>query len=173
MKENHFLDDGAYSAVQVIIEMVRQALAGRSKDIGAAILADLPEPLESREYRLKVIFEMCLGKMRRLQRMCSAMQQCLSRESQHNSGRPVLCRAQLASALLLCITLASASDALVHDLRACTDVLVTWSGVRQRRCLCRHGEDTAVLQGLAGRWGWRSQRLDSGGRKSRGLARGS
>lgn len=54
MKENLYLDDGAYSAVQVIIEMVRQALDGRSRDIGAAILADLTEPLESQEYRLKV-----------------------------------------------------------------------------------------------------------------------
>ena len=54
MRENHYLDDGAYSAVQTIIEMVRQALGGRSKDIGAAILADLTEPTESREYRLKV-----------------------------------------------------------------------------------------------------------------------
>lgn len=54
MKENLYLDDGAYSAVQVIIEMVRQALEGRSKDIGTAILANLPEPLESQEYRLKV-----------------------------------------------------------------------------------------------------------------------
>ena len=54
MRENHYLDDGAYSAVQTIIEMVRQTLSGRSKDIGAAILADLTEPVESREYRLKV-----------------------------------------------------------------------------------------------------------------------
>ncbi len=56
MRENHYLDDGAYSAVQTIIEMVRQALSGRSKDIGAAILADLTEPVESKEYRLKVRF---------------------------------------------------------------------------------------------------------------------
>ena len=54
MRENHYLDDGAYSAVQTIIEMVRQALSGRSNDIGAAILADLTEPVESKEYRLKV-----------------------------------------------------------------------------------------------------------------------
>ena len=54
MRENHYLDDGAYSAVQTIIEMVRQALSGRSNDIGAAILADLTEPTESKEYRLKV-----------------------------------------------------------------------------------------------------------------------
>ena len=53
MRENHYLDDGAYSAVQTIIEMVRQSLSGRSNDIGA-ILADLTEPTESKEYRMKV-----------------------------------------------------------------------------------------------------------------------
>lgn len=61
MKENLYLDDGAHSAVQVIIEMVRQALEGRSRDIGAAILADLPEPLESQEYRLKVWYTFTFG----------------------------------------------------------------------------------------------------------------
>lgn len=58
MRENHYLDDGAYSAVQTIIEMVRQALGGQSKDIGAAILADFPEAVESKEYRLKVCVPM-------------------------------------------------------------------------------------------------------------------
>ena len=33
MKENYYLDDGAYSAVRCVIEMVRQAKAGGSRDV--------------------------------------------------------------------------------------------------------------------------------------------
>jgi len=54
MRQNHYLDDGAYSAVRCVIEMVRQAKEGKGRDLSSAILADLKEPLESLEYRLKV-----------------------------------------------------------------------------------------------------------------------
>lgn len=57
MKQNWYLDDGAYSAVRCVIEMVRQAGEGKGRDISSAILADLKEPLESREFRLKVTGE--------------------------------------------------------------------------------------------------------------------
>jgi len=52
MAENYFLDDGAYSAVKTVIEMVRRKLDGRGTL--SEMLALLPEPLESREFRLKI-----------------------------------------------------------------------------------------------------------------------
>ena len=53
MQENYYLDDGAYSAVRCVIELVRTAKEGGGRDI-TALLADLKEATESREYRLKV-----------------------------------------------------------------------------------------------------------------------
>ena len=53
MKENHFLDDGAYSAVQIIIETVRRRLAGEG-DIAIELLKQLKEPKDASEFRLKI-----------------------------------------------------------------------------------------------------------------------
>lgn len=53
MQQNYYLDDGAYSAVRCVIELVRTAKEGGGRDI-TALLADLKEATESREYRLKV-----------------------------------------------------------------------------------------------------------------------
>ena len=53
MKENHFLDDGAYSAVQIIIETMRRRLAGEG-DIAAELLKDLKEAKDASEFRLKI-----------------------------------------------------------------------------------------------------------------------
>eukprot|EP00891_Asterochloris_glomerata_P008353 jgi/Astpho2/8353/Aster-01419 len=53
VKENYFLDDGAYSAVQIIIEVVRRKLAGEA-DIMEQLLKELKEPVESQEFRLKI-----------------------------------------------------------------------------------------------------------------------
>ena len=53
MKENHFLDDGAYSAVQIIIETVRRRLAGEG-DISIELLKQLKEPKDASEFRLKI-----------------------------------------------------------------------------------------------------------------------
>ena len=53
VKENYFLDDGAYSAVQIIIEVVRRKLAGEA-DIMEQLLTELREPVESQEFRLKI-----------------------------------------------------------------------------------------------------------------------
>ncbi len=53
MRQNHYLDDGAYSAVRCVVEMVRQAAEGKGRDLNSAILESLKEPLESQEYRLK------------------------------------------------------------------------------------------------------------------------
>lgn len=53
MKENHFLDDGAYSAVQIIIETVRRRLAGEG-DIAIELLKQLKEAKDASEFRLKI-----------------------------------------------------------------------------------------------------------------------
>ena len=53
MKENHFLDDGAYSAVQIIIETVRRRLAGEG-DIAVELLKGLKEPKDASEFRMKI-----------------------------------------------------------------------------------------------------------------------
>ncbi|CAM9099175.1 unnamed protein product [Ectocarpus sp. 6 AP-2014] len=49
-KENHMLDDGAYLALKVLVEMARQ---GKGVDLSGSI-KDLAEPLESTEFRLRV-----------------------------------------------------------------------------------------------------------------------
>lgn len=52
LKENMFLDDGAYMAVKIIIEMVRRRTEGTGS-IGD-IIKDLKEPLEAMEFRIRV-----------------------------------------------------------------------------------------------------------------------
>ena len=47
MKENYFLDDGAYLIVKILIELA----CGRSPE---TMLRDLPEPAESREFRMRI-----------------------------------------------------------------------------------------------------------------------
>jgi phosphomannomutase len=51
MKENHFLDDGAYLVSKLLIELAKSKLAGRSL---TDLIANLQEPAESRELRLKI-----------------------------------------------------------------------------------------------------------------------
>ena len=53
MKENFFLDDGTYSASQIVIEMVRRKREGKG-DIAKDLLEQLKEPLEANEFRLKL-----------------------------------------------------------------------------------------------------------------------
>lgn len=52
LKENMFLDDGAYMAVKIVIEMVRRHIEGAGS-IGD-IIKDLKEPLEAKEFRIRV-----------------------------------------------------------------------------------------------------------------------
>lgn len=52
MRENYFLDDGAYAAVKIVIECVKRRLEGRSKL--RDLLEQLQEPAEGSEYRLKI-----------------------------------------------------------------------------------------------------------------------
>ena len=54
MRENYYLDDGTYSASQIIVLMVRSALAGQGRDVSARLLSRLREPAESKEFRLRV-----------------------------------------------------------------------------------------------------------------------
>ena len=51
MKENYFLDDGAYLATKLLVELAKTKQQG--KQITDAI-ADLQEPVESEEFRLKI-----------------------------------------------------------------------------------------------------------------------
>lgn len=53
LKENHFLDDGAYMVVKIIIEMVRMKLEGSEEGIGS-LIKELEEPLEAVELRMDV-----------------------------------------------------------------------------------------------------------------------
>ena len=53
MKENYFLDDGTYSASQIIVEMVRRRTEGHG-DLTEELLSELKEPAEAHEFRLKL-----------------------------------------------------------------------------------------------------------------------
>lgn len=54
LRENYFLDDGAYMAVKIIIEMVRRTLGGSTTNIGS-LIQDLEEPKESIEMRVNIL----------------------------------------------------------------------------------------------------------------------
>lgn len=51
MKENYFLDDGAYLATKLLAELAK---ANRENKLITALIADLKEPEESQEFRLKI-----------------------------------------------------------------------------------------------------------------------
>jgi len=52
MAENHYLDDGAYLAVKVLVEAARRRAAGQGGV--EALLASLREPLEEAEFRIPI-----------------------------------------------------------------------------------------------------------------------
>ena len=51
MKENYFLDDGAYLATKLLIELAKTKLQGKQL---TDLISDLKEPVESEEFRLKI-----------------------------------------------------------------------------------------------------------------------
>jgi phosphomannomutase len=51
MKENHFLDDGAYLVSKLLIELAKARLAGKFL---TDLIANLQEPVESQELRIKI-----------------------------------------------------------------------------------------------------------------------
>jgi hypothetical protein len=51
MKENYFLDDGAYLVSKLLIELAQSKLEGKSLP---DLIATLKEPEESEEFRLKI-----------------------------------------------------------------------------------------------------------------------
>eukprot|EP00178_Gracilaria_changii_P001111 TRINITY_DN1160_c0_g1_i3.p1 TRINITY_DN1160_c0_g1~~TRINITY_DN1160_c0_g1_i3.p1 ORF type:complete len:636 (+),score=155.79 TRINITY_DN1160_c0_g1_i3:1817-3724(+) len=56
MRENYMLDDGAYLAVKIIVQMVRMSLSGDQRGIGG-LLDGLQEPVEEKEFRLPFLDE--------------------------------------------------------------------------------------------------------------------
>ncbi|WOL01631.1 hypothetical protein Cni_G10348 [Canna indica] len=54
LKENYFLDDGAYMVVKIIIEMVRMKLIGSDEGIGS-LIRELKDPVESAELRMNIL----------------------------------------------------------------------------------------------------------------------
>ncbi|MGB7247646.1 MAG: phosphomannomutase/phosphoglucomutase [Phormidesmis sp.] len=54
MKENYFLDDGAYLVSKLLVELARAKLSG---NVLTDLIAELKEPAESEEYRLKILAE--------------------------------------------------------------------------------------------------------------------
>jgi phosphomannomutase len=54
LKENHFLDDGAYLVSKLLIELAKSKLAGKSL---MDLIANLKEPVESSEFRIKITAE--------------------------------------------------------------------------------------------------------------------
>lgn len=63
LKENYFLDDGAYMVVKIIIEMVRMKLAGLEGGVGS-LIKDLEEPTESVLLRMNILGEPMYAKQR-------------------------------------------------------------------------------------------------------------
>lgn len=51
MKENYFLDDGAYLATKLLVELAKTKLQGK---LLTDLIKDLQEPAESEEFRLKI-----------------------------------------------------------------------------------------------------------------------
>ena len=54
LKENYFLDDGAYLVTKLLIELARSRREGASLH---ALIADLKEPAESQEFRMNLLLE--------------------------------------------------------------------------------------------------------------------
>jgi phosphomannomutase len=54
LKENHFLDDGAYLVSKLLIELAKLKLVGKSV---TDLIANLKEPMESEEFRIKIEVE--------------------------------------------------------------------------------------------------------------------
>ena len=52
MRENYFLDDGAYLMTKIIIKAAQMRKEGRSLD---SLIEDLTEPVEAEEYRIKIL----------------------------------------------------------------------------------------------------------------------
>ena len=52
IKENYFLDDGAYLATKIVIKMAQLRKQHRTLE---SLIKELPQPTESKEYRLKIL----------------------------------------------------------------------------------------------------------------------
>ena len=54
LKENYFLDDGAYLVTKLLIELARGKKEGYTLE---SLIADLEEPAESKEFRMNILVE--------------------------------------------------------------------------------------------------------------------
>ncbi|XP_072982929.1 uncharacterized protein [Typha latifolia] len=63
LKENYFLDDGAYMVVKIIIEMVRMKLIGSDEGLGS-LIKELREPVESVELRMNILTQPTYAKQK-------------------------------------------------------------------------------------------------------------
>ena len=54
LKENYFLDDGAYLVTKLLIELSRAKKQGYTLE---SLIADLEEPIESKEFRMNILVE--------------------------------------------------------------------------------------------------------------------
>nr|WP_315020065.1 phosphomannomutase/phosphoglucomutase [uncultured Aminipila sp.] len=54
LKENHFLDDGAYLATKIVIKAAKMAAEGKTLD---SLISDLEDPVEAMEVRLPITCE--------------------------------------------------------------------------------------------------------------------
>ncbi|MHB8963462.1 MAG: phosphohexomutase domain-containing protein [Saccharofermentanales bacterium] len=52
LKENYYMDDGAYLIAKILIKIAKLAEEGRTVD---ALISDLAEPLESKEFRFNIL----------------------------------------------------------------------------------------------------------------------
>lgn len=52
LKENYFLDDGAYLIAKILIKVAKLKLQGKTVDL---LLSELKEPLESKEFRFNIL----------------------------------------------------------------------------------------------------------------------
>ncbi|RZC58220.1 hypothetical protein C5167_005531 [Papaver somniferum] len=67
LKENHFLDDGAYMVVKIIIEMVRMKLAGSDNEGIGGLIKEFEDPADSAELRINITCEPRFAKQRGVQ----------------------------------------------------------------------------------------------------------
>lgn len=84
LKENHFLDDGAYLATKIVIKAAKLALEGRNLD---SLISAMEEPAEAKEIRLPITCEEFASygdKIIEDLRLWASMKDCAQRDESGN-----------------------------------------------------------------------------------------